>query len=88
MEFSIRFTEEGRRTLHSLHIENQKEIKKSLKMLSKDIGLGKSLIGSLIGYYSLHVGNYRVIYSVSDFVILVHYAGHRRNAYGNAGALC
>jgi len=79
--FSVRFTEEGKRTLHKLHIETQNKIKKALKALAKDRGLGKALVGSLSGFYSLIVGKYRAIYSIKEDTIFVHYAGHRRDAY-------
>ena len=79
MDFPVRFTEEGKRKLHELHIENQREIKKALKQLSKNINLGEPLVGRLKGYYSLHVGNYRAIYLVEGEVIFVQYAGHRKS---------
>ena len=83
MDFSVRFTEEGKRKLHELHIENQRDIKKALKQLSKNINLGEPLTGRLKGYYSLHIGNYRAIYLIEGEVIFVQYVGHRRSVYSN-----
>lgn len=81
MNFSIRFTEEGKKKLHELHIENQSKIKAGLKELASDLNLGKKLTGNLVGFYSLIVGNYRAIYSLDKDVILVHYVGHRKEVY-------
>lgn len=85
MDFSVRFTEDGKETLHELHIEIQSKIKKTLKDLSKNVGLGKPLLGSLSGFYSLIVGNYRAIYTLKDGIIWVHCVGHRKNVYDEFG---
>jgi len=81
MDFSIRFTEEGKESLHRIHIDNQKKIKVSLKKFSKDVKSKKKLLGRLYGFYSLVVGKYRVIYTLEEDVILVHYVGHRSDVY-------
>ena len=83
MSFSVRFTEEGRKTLHELHIENQKRIKRALKNLANNLNLGKRLTGRLSGFYSLIVGKNRAIYTIEKEAITVHYAGHRENVYDN-----
>jgi mRNA interferase RelE/StbE len=85
MSLQIRFTEEGREKLHELHIENQKKIKTQLKNLSKNIQLGKPLLGRLIGFYSFRIGNYRAIYTLENERILVHYVGHRKDVYDKVG---
>ena len=81
MAFSVRFTREGKESLHRIHIENQKEVKKVLKELSSDLDLGKPLIGRLEGFSNLRVGNYRVIYVFNGEVIMVHYVGHRKDVF-------
>ena len=81
--YSVRFTEEGKRKLHELHIETQKKIKNSLKELSKDISFGKKLIGRLAGFSSLTVGKYRAIYTIEREIIMIHYVGHREDVYNN-----
>jgi hypothetical protein len=43
MELSLQFTEEGKRTLQSIHIDNQREIKHTLKGTTRDLGIGKAL---------------------------------------------
>ena len=78
---SIKFTEEGEKTLHSLHIDNQREIKNALKELAEDPSLGKALAGRLLGFYSLRMGSYRAIYSIEKEVIIVHMVGHRSEVY-------
>ena len=82
MERAIRFTDEGKRTLHSLHIETQRKIKASLKELSKNLNMGKALTGRLEGLYSLRAGKYRAIYSIDGEIIVIHVVGHRREVYG------
>lgn len=83
MSLSVRFTEEGKRTLHELHIGVQKEIKSSLKNLAEDLELGSALVGRLSGFYSLHVGKYRVIYTLEkNNTLMVHYNEHRKDVYG------
>ena len=83
MEFSIRFTEEGRRTLHKLHIENQNRIKTKLKELAKNPNLGKRLTGRLSGFYTTHIGKDRAIYSLDKDTIFVHHVGNRKDVYDN-----
>ena len=80
MNFSIQFTEEGKRTLHALHISVQRQIKKELKSLGNKIK-GKQLKGRLRGFFSFRFKKYRIIYSNHSNGIIVHYVGHRRDAY-------
>ncbi|MCH7568133.1 MAG: type II toxin-antitoxin system RelE/ParE family toxin [Nanoarchaeota archaeon] len=81
MDFSIQFTEEGKRTLHGLHISNQRQIKKELKRLRSKIK-GKQLKGRLKGFFSFRFKKYRVMYSHHPKGIVIHYVGHRREVYG------
>ena len=79
----IQFTEEGRKTLHALHIDSQRRIKAALKKLPQNPNAGKQLTGRLQGFFSLRVAKYRVIYTLDGGRVIVHYAGHRRDAYDN-----
>ncbi len=81
MTRAVKFTEEGKKTLHSLHIENQREIKNAIKELAKDLSIGKPLTGRLEGFYSIRVGKHRAIYSLDEELIIVHVVGHRRDIY-------
>ena len=78
---SIHFTEEGRETLHKLHIENQRRIKRALKKIEEKPAVGKALVGRLTGFYSVRAGKYRVVYSLEDESVIVHHVGHRRDVY-------
>lgn len=78
------FTEEGKKTLQSMHIDNKRKIKRALKELAKDSRIGKALTGRLQGFYSFRVGKYRAIYSTEGEAIIVHVVGHRREVYGVA----
>lgn len=79
--FSIKFTESGKEFLHKLHIGVQKEIKSTLKKLANGELKGKALTAQLLGFFTLHVSNHRVIYSKDSENIIVHYVGHRSNIY-------
>ncbi len=81
MTRAVKFTEEGKKTLHSLHIDNQREVKNRLKELANDLSIGKALTGRLQGLYSLRVGKYRAIFSLDGELIIVHVVGHRRDIY-------
>ena len=82
MEKQIEFTVESKNALHKLHIDAQKSIKSALKKLAKDKIQGKPLTEQLTGFYSLKVGNYRVIYNLEKDKIIVFDVGHRKNVYG------
>ena len=80
----VQFTKEGKKTLHELHINNQRNIKDALKELAKTEKQGKDvkeLTETLQGFYSLHVSNYRVIYSMIAEKLILHYTGHRKTIY-------
>lgn len=81
MSRSVKFSDEGKRTLQTLHIENQREIKQALKDLAKDLKMGKALTGRLQGFHSLRVRKYRAIYSHEGEAIVIHVVGHRREVY-------
>ena len=81
MDKQIKFTVEARDSLHKLHIEAQKTIKRDLKKLSKGELEGKPLTEQLTGLNSLIVGNYRAIYNLEKETIIVLDVGHRKNVY-------
>ena len=83
MAKAVKFTDEGKKTLQIIHIENQREIKKALKELSRDLSMGKALTGRLQGFYSLRIGKHRPIYSLDGEIIIVHVVGHRSDVYEN-----
>lgn len=83
MQLQIKFTEEGKNSLHKLHINIQKEVKEYLKKLASGQLKGKALIAQLLGFYTLAVNNYRVIYSKNPEQIIVHHVGHRRDVYSD-----
>ena len=78
---SVQFTDRAREALHSLHIGNQQRIKAAAKDLGTNPYLGEALKERLQGFYSLHVGKYRAIYSIEGEVVTIHYVGHRREVY-------
>lgn len=78
---SIKFTENGKESLQKLHIGIQKEIKTTLKKLAIGEIKGKTLTAQLLGFFTLHVNNYRVIYSKDSEQIIIHHIGHRKDVY-------
>lgn len=85
MLLRIKFSEEGKRGLQSLHIDIQRNIKDTLKKLASGEIKGKELTAQLLGFYSLKVDNYRVIYRKLSEEIIVYHVGHRSNVYRSFG---
>jgi len=49
--------------------------------LTKNVYAGKALKGRYEGLYSLRVGDYRVIYKIESFGVLILAIGHRKDVY-------
>lgn len=84
MAWRIIFTEKAKEGLRSLHIEAQRRVKNEVKRVAICECGGKPLVERLSGFYSIRVGNYRVIYSIGSGTMTIHYVGHRRDAYKHA----
>ena len=61
------------------HFEAKRVISKIEKSLTQDSNAGKQLKGG--EYYSLRVGNYRVIYLKVRDGVLIARIGHRKDVY-------
>ena len=58
-----------------------KRIVSKLKSLVNNPNAGKPLVGLYKGVWSLRVGNYRILYEVSQNKIHVYSIKHRKDAY-------
>ncbi|HDD70457.1 type II toxin-antitoxin system RelE/ParE family toxin [Candidatus Bathyarchaeota archaeon] len=80
-KFELFFAREFLRKIKKLDKQVQVRILKELRVLENDPFCGKRLFGRLSGLFSLRVGEYRVIYSLSGDKVIVRTVGHRRRIY-------
>ena len=77
LEFAPRF---GRR-LRDLDQQTQIRILRELQILKENPYAGKALKGRWEGTYSLRIGDYRVIYTISKDMVNLLTVGHRKTVY-------
>ena len=75
------FTKEFLKRLKDLDKQTQIRILRELKILEEQPIAGKRLVARLGGLMSFRVGEYRVIYQLSDKTIIIRTIGHRRTIY-------
>ena len=63
------------------HFQRLKIAKQLEKELTKNPMCGKRLHGDFTGLYSLRIGNYRVIYTLTQNTVLVLRIAHRKEVY-------
>ena len=85
MPYRVAFERTAERSLARLPIEIQRRIVKRMTALVDDPRPqgAKALQGNEAGYLRIRVGDYRVVYTVDDNVLLVLVVriGHRREVY-------
>lgn len=59
----------------------QKQLNNEIEKLRNDVNIGEPLKKELEGLLSLHVKNFRVIYSVKENTIYLAVVGHRSRVY-------
>lgn len=59
----------------------QFQIIKKLKQLEKNPKLGKPLVNTLKNNRSIHIGKYRVVYSIKNNEIIIAKVDHRKDVY-------
>lgn len=71
------------RDLRKLDKPTNQRVLQAVELLKEIPNLGKSLRGQLEGFYSLRVGDFRVIYTVDEAnqTVTLNAAGHRRSIY-------
>ena len=79
--FELVFTKEFQKRLKRLDRQTQIRILRELKILEDKPFANKQLVGRLSELKSFRIGDYRVIYQVSEHKILVITFGHRKKVY-------
>ena len=80
-KFELVFTKDFLRRLKQLDKQTQIRILKNLRTLEENPFLGKRLTGRLTELLSLRIGDYRVIYQLSEKKIIIRTVGHRKAVY-------
>ena len=79
--FELFFTREFLKRLKRLDRQTQIRILKELKILEEKPFASKQLVGRLSELKSFRVGDFRIIYQISDRTIIVRTFGHRKKVY-------
>jgi len=81
--YSLVSTRSFFKNLQKLGKTTNLRILRTVKLLSDAPYIGKSLRGQLGGYYSLRVGDFRIIYTVDESSrrVILYSAGHRARIY-------
>ena len=79
--FELIFTREFLKRIKRLDRQTQIRILKELKILEDKPFASKQLVGRLSELRSFRVGDYRVIYQVSERTIIIRTFGHRKKVY-------
>ncbi len=82
-EYQLIITEKIYKEIDRLPKRDQQKILASLARLIHDPFIGKKLEGQFLGYYSLRIWSYRVLYSINNVAVTVTVIriGHRKNVY-------
>jgi mRNA-degrading endonuclease RelE of RelBE toxin-antitoxin system len=79
--FELVFTREFLKRLGDLDKQTQIRILRELKILEEQPSAGKRLVGRLSRLMSFRVGEYRVIYQLSEKTIIIRTVGYRKKVY-------
>ncbi|NCN24053.1 MAG: type II toxin-antitoxin system RelE/ParE family toxin [Candidatus Pacebacteria bacterium CG10_big_fil_rev_8_21_14_0_10_42_12] len=81
--YGIEFTRSAEKSFLKISKKEQFRISNALDKLVLDPMIGKPLKGSLKDFWSLRIGNYRVIYYIQKdkLLIMVFDVRHRREVY-------
>ncbi len=80
-KFELIFTKEFLKGLEHLDRQNQIRILRELKILEDKPFASKQLVGRFSELKSFRVGDYRIIYQVSEQTIVIRTIGHRKKVY-------
>ncbi len=80
-KFELVFTREFLRRLRTLDKQTQIRILRELKILEEQPFAGKRLVGRLNELMSFRVGEYRLIYQLSEKIVIIRTVGHRKKVY-------
>jgi mRNA interferase RelE/StbE len=81
--YKIEWTEDAIKDLQKLDKFLAQRILKKITWFSHhfDDVIPEPLSGDLIGTYKFRIGDWRVVYTIENDVIVVHAIGHRREIY-------
>ena len=82
MSYSIGYSADAARQLGKLDRAIQIQLLRKIGHLAENPELGKPLCNVMKAKRSLHVGKYRVVYSVIENTVLIAGVKHRKGAYG------
>ncbi len=80
-KFRLEFAPRFERRLKAIDRRNQIRILREAQILAENPYAGRPLKGQWEGTYSLRIGVYRVIYTVSQDKVILLTVGHRRDIY-------
>ena len=83
MLYAVRFTRTVADKVSTLLPDIKKQLRSTIKKISKEPYSGKELQEELSGFLSYRFMRYRIIYQVNDIdkIIIVYMFGHRRDVY-------
>lgn len=81
MSYSLSYSKDADDGLAKLDKEVQIQILKKIAHLKENPELGEPLSNVLKNRWRLHVGKWRIIYSVEGSTILIAKIGHRKDVY-------
>ena len=81
MTYRIFYSSKSETQLKKLNKQTKIQIIKKVSELSKNPELGKPLKNVFKNYRSLHVGKYRIIYTIKGNNIIIAKVGHRKQIY-------
>ena len=82
MSYNVTLTEEASGELKKLDKAIQIQIIKKLRHLEENPELGEPLSNVLKGKWRLHIGKWRVVYSIEGNIVLIAKVEHRKGVYG------
>ncbi len=80
-KFELIFTKEFLKRLKRLDRQTQVRMLRELRILEVKPFVSKQLVGRLSELKSFRIGDYRVIYQVSEQKIVIRTIGHRKKVY-------
>ena len=83
----LRISDEISDRIRSLHPNLKRKIRATIDGLLSDAARGKQLRGQLLGFNSVRVGRFRVVYRVVQDIVEILTIGPRRTVYDEAERL-
>jgi addiction module RelE/StbE family toxin len=80
-KYELIFTKEFLKRLKRLDKQTQIRVMKVLKMFEDKPFSGKQLVGRLSELKSFRIGDYRIIYHISEQTVIIRTIGHRKKVY-------